>query len=228
MTNSVLGIIPARGGSKGVPRKNIRKVAGRPLIAYTIEAAHASKLLTRCIVSTDDQETVDISASLGCEVINRPTELAQDDTPTFDVVKQIFDVFESQGESFEYGLVLQPTSPLRTGLDIDSALQDLFHSDADSVVGVYQVSDHHPARMYRMEDGFLVSFDETFATTRRQDLPPVYHRNGAIYAFRRRLLNEGTLLGNRIIPYIMPEDQSLNIDHEHDLVLAEHILSRKK
>jgi N-acylneuraminate cytidylyltransferase len=226
--NRVLGIIPARGGSKGVPRKNIREVAGRPLIAYTIDAARTSELLTRCIVSTDDQETADICESLSCEVMKRLPELAQDDTPTLDVVKHIFSILESQGESFEYGLVLQPTSPLRTGLDIDSALQALFQSDADSVVSVYQVSDHHPARMYRMENGLLVSFDETFATARRQDLPPVYHRNGAIYAFRRSLLDQNMLIGKRILPYVMTEDRSLNIDTEYDLVFADYILSRKK
>lgn len=222
----VLGIIPARGGSKGVPRKNIREVAGRPLIAYTVDAALASRLLTRCIVSTDDQETADISASLGCEVMKRPIELAQDETPTLDVVKYAFDVLESQGEFFDFGLVLQPTSPLRTGLDIDSALQALIQSDADSVVSVYQVSDHHPARMYRMENGRLVSFDEKFASARRQELPPVYHRNGAIYAFRRSLLEQDTLMGQTILPYIMAEDRSLNIDTEYDLVLADLILSR--
>lgn len=223
-----LAIIPARGGSKGVPRKNIREVAGRPLIAYTIKAAQASQVLTRCIVSTDDRETAGISTALGCEVMERPAELAQDDTPTISVIKHVFDVLESQGESFEYGLVLQPTSPLRTGLDIDSALQALSQSDADSVVSVYQVSDHHPARMYRLENGHLVSFDEEFATSRRQDLPPVYHRNGAIYAFRRSLLEQNTLMGTNIVPYIMSEDRSLNIDTEYDLVLADFILSRRE
>ncbi|KAA0257256.1 MAG: acylneuraminate cytidylyltransferase family protein [Chloroflexi bacterium] len=226
--NRVLGIIPARGGSKGVPRKNIREVAGRPLIAYTVEAARTSHMLTRCIASTEDKETAEICASLGCEVINRPVQLAQDDTPTIDVIKHVFGELESRGESFDYGLVLQPTSPLRTGSDIDSALQALNQSEADSIVSVYQVSDHHPARMYRMESGCLVSIDETFASARRQDLPRVYHRNGAIYAFRRKLLNQNTLMGNRILPYIMAEDRSLNIDTEYDLVLADYILSRKR
>ncbi len=224
----VLGIIPARGGSKGVPRKNIREVAGRPLIAYTIAAAQASQRLTRCIVSTDDKETAEISSAFGCEVLERPVELAQDDTPTISVIQHVFATLEAQGQSFDYGLVLQPTSPLRTGLDIDSALQALEQSDADSVVSVYQVSDHHPARMYRMEDGYLVSFDEKFASVRRQELPPVYHRNGAIYAFRRSLLEQDTLMGQTILPYIMAEDRSLNIDTEYDLVLADFILSRKK
>lgn len=226
--NRILGIIPARGGSKGVPRKNIREAAGRPLIAYTVEAARASKLITRCVVSTDDQETADICAALGCEVMNRPGELAQDDTPTIAVIKHVFDVLESQGEVFDIGLILQPTSPLRAGPDIDSALQALCQSDADSIVSVYRVSDHHPARMYRMESGLLVSLDESFATARRQELPPVYHRNGAIYAFRRRLLDDNTLLGRRILPYIMEEERSLNVDTEYDLVLADFILSRKK
>jgi CMP-N,N'-diacetyllegionaminic acid synthase len=224
----VLGIIPARGGSKGAPRKNIREVAGRTLIAYTIDAACASRLLTRCIVSTDDNETAEISTALGCEVMERPAELARDDTPTISVVKHIFETLESKDESFDYGLVLQPTSPLRTGLDIDSALQALFQSDADSIVSVYQVSDHHPARMYKLDNGLLTSLDEKFAGARRQELPPVYHRNGAIYAFRRNLLDTDTLLGNKILPYIMEEDRSLNIDNEYDLVLAGFILSRKK
>lgn len=224
----VLGIIPARGGSKGVPRKNIREVAGKPLIAYSIMAAQSSRLLTRCIVSTDDTETAEISAALGCEVMDRPAELAQDDTPTVSVVKHIFERLESEDELFDYGLVLQPTSPLRTGLDIDSALQALFQSDADSIVSVYQVSDHHPARMYKLNNGLLTPLDEKFASARRQELPPIYHRNGAIYAFRRSLLDKNTLLGDRILPYIMEEDRSLNIDTEYDLVLADFVLSRKK
>lgn len=224
----VLGIIPARGGSKGVPRKNIREVAGKPLIAYSIMAAQSSRLLTRCIVSTDDTETAEISAALGCEVMERPAELAQDDTPTVSVVKHIFERLESEDELFDYGLVLQPTSPLRTGLDIDSALQALFQSDADSIVSVYQVSDHHPARMYKLNNGLLTPLDEKFASARRQELPPIYHRNGAIYAFRCSLLDKDTLLGDRILPYIMEEDRSLNIDTEYDLVLADFVLSRKK
>lgn len=224
----VLGIIPARGGSKGVPRKNIREVAGKPLIAYSIMAAQSSRLLTRCIVSTDDTETAEISAALGCEVMERPAELAQDDTPTVSVVKHIFERLESEDELFDYGFVLQPTSPLRTGLDIDSALQALFQSDADSIVSVYQVFDHHPARMYKLNNGLLAPLDEKFASARRQELPPIYHRNGAIYAFRRSLLDKNTLLGDRILPYIMEEDRSLNIDTEYDLVLADFVLSRKK
>ncbi|MBL8103120.1 MAG: acylneuraminate cytidylyltransferase family protein [Anaerolineales bacterium] len=225
---SVLGIIPARGGSKGVPRKNIRDVAGRPLITYTIAAAQSSHILKRCITSTDDQETAEIAAAYGCDVMKRPAELAQDDTPTIDAVKHVFEVLESQGEIYDYGLILQPTSPLRTGLDIDQALRSLFQSDVDSVVSVYQVSDHHPARMYKLESGYLVSFDEKNSTVRRQDLPPIYHRNGAIYAFRRSLLEENTILGHKILPYIMTEDRSLNIDTEYDLVLADFILNRNK
>jgi N-acylneuraminate cytidylyltransferase len=221
-----LAIIPARGGSKGIPRKNIRTVAGKPLIAYSILAAQASHRITHCVVSTDDNETASISIAMGCEVLDRPGELAQDDTPTLPVVQHVFAALEAKGETFDYGLILQPTSPLRTTEDIDEALALLEKSGADSVVSVYQVSDHHPARMYRLENGCLVSFDAQFSTARRQDLPPVYHRNGAIYAFRRAIIDHGTLMGSHIVPYIMPEQRSLNIDNENDLVLADYILGK--
>jgi CMP-N-acetylneuraminic acid synthetase len=223
---NALAIIPARGGSKAVLRKNIRLVAGLPLIAYTIKSAQASRSLARFAVSTEDDEIAEISKSFGCEVILRPPELAEDDTPTVPVVQHVFSVFDEKGEHFDYGVVLQPTSPLRRGADIDAALKILHESDADSVVSVYQVSDHHPARMYRLVEGRLVPYDDSTLSMRRQDLPPVYHRNGAVYAFRRRLLDQNTLLGQVILPYIMPVERSLNIDNEMDLMLADLILGK--
>lgn len=224
----VLAIIPARGGSKAVLRKNIRMVGGAPLIIYTIKAAQESRVLTRCVVSTDDNEIAKITASLGCEVIIRPPELAKDDTPTVPVIQHVFKAFEDKKDMFDYGVVLQPTTPLRTGHDIDEAIKMLHESDADSVISVYQVLDHHPARMYRLIDGELVSYDSHSSSWRRQDLPPVYHRNGAIYAFTRELLDKGTLMGQKIIPYIMSEENSLNIDNENDLMLADLILSKRR
>lgn len=223
---NTLAIIPARGGSKAVLRKNIRLVAGLPLIVYTIKSAQASRSLTRVVVSTEDDEISEISKSFGCEVIRRPPELAKDDTPTVPVVQHVFSVFNEKGEHFDYGVVLQPTSPLRTGADIDAALRILSESDADSVVSVYQVSDHHPARMYRLVNGQLVPYDDSIRSMRRQDLPPVYHRNGAVYAFRRKVLEQDTLLGKKILPYIMPEERSLNVDNENDLRLADLILRK--
>lgn len=160
-------------------------------------------------------------------MLDRPAELALDDTPTITVIQHVFEALEKQGDHFDFGLC-SAAHPLRTALDIDLALQAFDQSDADSIVSVYQVSDHHPARMYNLENGHLVSFDEKFASARRQELPPVYHRNGAIYAFRRELLQQNTLMGQKILPYIMAEDRSLNIDNEYDLVLADFILGKNK
>ncbi len=223
----VLGIIPARGGSKTVPRKNIRLVGGKPLIAYTIQAARESRSISCLVTSTEDDEIAGICTGLGCEVVKRPAELAGDDTPTLPVVQHVFQVLESRDEKFDYGVLLQPTSPLRTGEDIDKALTILDETGADSVVSVYQVRDHHPARMYRLVDGRLVPYGAEATFQRRQDLPAVYHRNGAIYAFRRGLPDRNTLLGEDIRPYIMTEERSLNIDNENDLLLADLLLGRQ-
>lgn len=222
----VLAIIPARGGSKAVPRKNIRLVGEKPLIAYTIEAAKESHLITRSVVSTEDGEISKISSDLGCEVLIRPLELATDETPTLPVIQHVFTYYEKQGEFFNFGVLLQPTSPFRTGKDIDEAISILCQSGADSVISVVQVSDHHPSRMYRLVDGCLVSYENEPVSRRRQDLPPVYHRNGAIYAFKRALIDQGTIFGETIYPYIMPEARSVNIDNENDLLLADLIMRK--
>lgn len=224
-----LGIIPARGGSKGVVRKNIRSVAGRPLIAYTIDAARDSHRLTRFVVSTEDAEIAEVARSLGCEVVDRPVELAADDTPMVPVARHALETVErAAGVRFDYGVILQPTTPLRTGEDIDRALQILIETQADSVISVYRVFDHHPARMYRLENERLVPYAPELPSRLRQELPPVYHRNGAIYAFRRALVeDEGTLIGPDTRPHIMPAERSINIDNEMDLLLADLVLRRR-
>jgi CMP-N-acetylneuraminic acid synthetase len=126
-------------------------------------------------------------------------------------------------------VVLQPTAPLRTGEDIDSAFKILMETGADAVVSVYRVCDHHPARMYRMVNDRLVPYATEPASGRRQDLPPVYHRNGAIYAFRKSLLEEGrVLMGGDVRPYIMPSTRSINIDEELDLLLADAVLQKSQ
>ena len=223
-----LGIIPARGGSKGVPRKNIRPVGGQPLIAYAICAAKKSKLITTFVTSTDDEEIASVSRSLGSAVCMRSSELAADDTPMVPVVQHVLAMMERQTEPFDYVALLQPTAPQRTASDIDAALGILIGSDADSVVSVYQVEDHHPTRMYRQgEDGRLVPYAHEPEGRLRQDLEPVFHRNGAIYACRRRLLEPpGTLIGHYTLPYIMPRARSINIDDELDLLLADLTLTQ--
>ena len=132
-----------------------------------------------------------MARSCGCEVLYRPAELAADDTPMLPVVRHALEAVEAgEGNRFDYAVILQPTVPLRTGDDIDRALELLVETGADSVISVYQVFDHHPARMYRLVDGRLVPYAPEPSGRLRQDLPPVYHRNGAIYAFRRGLIEE--------------------------------------
>lgn len=218
-----LGLIPARGGSKGVPRKNIRPVAGRPLITYTLAAAQGSRRLTDYLVSTDDEEIAGVARQCGAVVLERPPELAADETPMLPVVQHAL----AQGD-YDAVVILQPTAPLRTADDIDAALQILFETGADSVVSVYQVDDHHPARMYRLQGNRLMPYDTEPAGRLRQALPPVYHRNGAIYACWTRLVRaQQTLLGPDLRPYLMPRGRSINIDDELDLAFADFLLSRQ-
>ena len=230
MKASCLGIIPARGGSKGVLRKNIRLVAGQPLIAYSIQAAQMSQTLTHFIISTEDAEIANVAREYNAEVMPRPIELAGDKSPMLPVVRNVFSTLEARlGMRFEYGVLLQPTAPMRTTADIDQAMKILCETGADSVVSVYRVYDHHPARMYRMELERLVPLENEPIGRLRQDLPAVYHRNGAIYAFRRELIDEvESLIGADTRPYIMPEERSVNIDNETDLMLADLLLHRLK
>lgn len=223
----ILGVIPARGGSKGVERKNIRLVAGKPLIAYSIEAAKHARSLTRFVVSTEDAEIAAVAKNFGAEVIARPKEIAEDTTPMVDVIKHVFHCFENRGETFDAGLILQPTAPLRTAEDIDLAIEIFEKSNARSLVSVYQVSDCHPARMYRIEEGVLIPLQEEPKQRLRQALPPIFHRNGAIYLFRKSLLAEGSLMGDRPLPFVMPRETSINIDEEIDLDLADLLLRRR-
>ena len=224
-----IAIIPARGGSKGVPRKNIRPVAGRPLIAYTIEAARASQRLSYFVVTTDDAEIADVSRQWHCPVLMRPPELAADDTPMVPVVEHVLATLRPTHGEFDFVVLLQPTTPLRTADDIDKAVELLEESVADSVISVCQVEDHHPARMYRLVEGRLVPYDVEPPGSLRQALPPVYHRNGAIYACRYALIAEQhTLIGPDCRPYVMPRSRSLNIDDEFDLRIADCLLEAEQ
>lgn len=224
MQRRVLGVIPARGGSKGVLRKNIRLVDDRPLIAYTIDAARQSRLLTDYLVSTDDAEIADVARREGARVLMRPPELAADDTPMTPVIKHAM-----AGEHYDYVVILQPTTPLRTADDIDTALQILFETRADTVVSVYLVDDHHPSRMYKLIDNRLIPYDKEPANRLRQSLPPVYHRNGAVYASRAAvILEQNSTIGANLRPYIMPRALSINIDDELDLAFADFLLRQQR
>lgn len=230
----VLGVIPARGGSKGVPRKNVRTLLGKPMIAYTIEAALAAHPpLSRLLVSTDNDEIADISRQYGADVpFMRPAELATDKARSLPVIQHAVRFVETQeGRPYEWVLLLQPTTPLREAQDIQSAIALAALSQYDSIISVVQVYEHHPSLMKRIEDGLLLPFCvEEKEGTRRQDYSPAaYMRNGAIYLTRRDVLMErDTIWGERICPYVMPRERSVNIDDELDLIVADRLLRQKQ
>lgn len=222
---NILALIPARGGSKGVSRKNIRPLAGKPLIAYTIAAAQQSTLVSHILTSTDDAEIIQVANAYGSPVLNRPPQLAADDTPMIPVVQHALAQFEI---SFDYFVLLQPTTPQRTAADIDQALQILIDTQADSVISVYQVEDHHPTRMYHLQAGQLVPYAKERPDRLRQGLTAVYHRNGAIYACQPQLIqNHNTLIGPDNRPYLMPRSRSLNIDEPLDFAFAEFLFAQQ-
>lgn len=231
MNSVVVGIIPARGGSKAIPKKNVASLAGRPLIAWTITAALCSPALNRVIVSTDDAKIAEVAQQWGAEVpFLRPAELAQDDTSGIEpVLHAVRWLDEHEGYRPDYVMVLQPTSPLRTAEDIEAAMQLARERQADGVVSVCSVH-QHPCWMKRItEDGRLTDFlPLDSAYTCRQDLPPVYALNGAIYLARREvLLERQTFYTDRTYGYIMPPERSLDIDTPWDLHLADLILKER-
>jgi len=225
--STVLAVIPARGGSKGIPRKNVRLLAGKPLIAWTIKAASQSQMLTRVIVSTDDAEIAQVAREWGAETpFLRPPELAQDMTPGMDPILHAINwLWQYEGYAPDYVMSLQPTSPLRTVDDINSAIQLVLDKQGKAVVSVNQVA-YHPYGMKRIDaNGCLSDFMPGKAVVRRQDLPQVYALNGAIYLARRELLlNHQTWYGNQTFAYVMSTERSLDIDTLWDWRLAELVL----
>jgi CMP-N,N'-diacetyllegionaminic acid synthase len=236
MTNPLLktlAVIPARGGSKGVTRKNIRLVGGKPLIAYTIEAALAVRdRLHRLIISTDDEEIARIAVSYGAEApFIRPTELGGDKVPMVPVLKHaVRTIEEIDGVNLDWVLLLQPTCPFRAPQDILAALNMAGKGGCDSVISVVRVLAHHPALMKKIENDRLLPFviDEVEGTRRQDYAPPAYMRNGCIYLTRRdNLMENDSIWGKVIRPYIMPEERSVNVDSELDLKLVDFILQER-
>ena len=223
---TVLTVIPARGGSKGVPRKNVRSVCGKPLIAYTIETALAARhLFHRVIVSTDDEEIATVARQWGAEVpFRRPLELAGDDVPTAPVLQHAVAFVEQEDRMrVDWVCLLQPTEPFRTVGDLEEALALALAGGCDSVISVVQVFAHHPILMKRIEEGRLLPYCvEEKEGTRRQDYrPAAYMRNGAIYLTRRDvLIEQGSIWGQVIRPYVMPAGRSVSVDTELDLKLV--------
>ncbi|HEU5236129.1 MAG TPA: acylneuraminate cytidylyltransferase family protein [Pyrinomonadaceae bacterium] len=228
----VLALIPARAGSKSIPRKNLATLAGKPLIVWTIEAARSSHSLTRIVVSTDDPEIADVAEESGASVpFVRPAALAQDETPAIQSILHAVNwLDEHEGYRPDFVMVLQPTSPLRQAEDIDAVIKLAQDRKADAVVSVTPAQ-RHPFWMKRVtEDGRLQNFfDEDKQYVRRQDLPPAFELNGAIYLAQRDVLIEGeTFYTDRTFAYVMPHERAVDVDEPWDLYLAELILRNRK
>ena len=229
----VLCLIPARGGSKGVPRKNLKVLGDRPLLQYTAESALASKRLIRVILSTEDEEIEALGRRYGLEVpFIRPIELARDETPMLPVAQHAIRALEAEGDRFDALCLLQPTNPLRRPEDIDACIELLERSDADAVVTVLPVPvEYNPHWVYfRDADGFLcLSTGESTPVPRRQELPAAFHRDGTVYVTRRDVLMErNSFYGSRLICYPMDPSRSINIDTMEDWVRVEERIRNKR
>jgi CMP-N,N'-diacetyllegionaminic acid synthase len=219
---NTFALIPARGGSKGIPRKNIKFIAGKPLIVWTIEAALRSSLLSAVVVSTDDLEIAEVARRAGAQVpFMRPTELAQDQTPGLDPVLHALD----QLPQYDSVLLLQPTSPLRTTDDIDGCLNLVTQKKTLSAVSVTE-ADTHPYWTYRLNaDQTMARFLDVAPVARRQDLPAVFSLNGAMYfADASWLRDSGSLVSAETLAYVMSKEHSVDLDTPLDWKFAELLL----
>ena len=228
----ILGLIPARGGSKGIPLKNIHPLAGHPLLAYTCRAALQSRSLSRVILSTDHKKIASVGRQYGVEVpFMRPSELARDDSPSIDVALHAVHWLEvEEGWVPDLLVLLQPTSPLRQPEHIDQAVGLLKNEQVDTVVSVVKMPHRFsPYSIQKVEDGLLKDFwlePLPYDRYQRQNLPTLYARNGpAILVTRVPVLGQVKgFYGSRVCPYIMPEEYSLDIDNRFDLKMAEWML----
>ncbi len=225
----VLGLVPARGVSTGIPRKHLRLLAGKPLLAYTADAAQGSKRIDRVLLSTDDPEIAELGRRCGLySPFLRPANLARDDTPMFPVVLHALNWLQEQGERYDAVCLLQPTSPLRRSEDIDACIDLCEKRGADCVLSVLPVpARYNPHWAYFLdEDGFMHhALGGGEPVPRRQELPQAYHREGSIYVSRAEVIRgQGNLYGHRVLPYPMPPARSVNLDEESDWRQAERLL----
>ncbi len=229
----ILGIIPARGGSKGIPGKNIKVLGGKPLIAWTIDQARKALLLNYFMVNTDDEQIAETARQYGAQVpFLRPTELAADETPTLDVVEHTLRFFGSKGQNFDAVCLLQPTSPFRPDGLIDQAIKTFIESDADALVTVRPVPDEfNPHWVFEPdEQGFLkIATGDTEIIPRRQELPPAYFRDGSIYLTKSEvILERHSLYGEKLAYLVMPDNVPyINLDTPSDWEQAERIIAQQ-
>lgn len=222
-----VGVILARGGSRRLPRKNVLNLCGKPLIAYTIEAAREAKHLSRTIVSTDDEEIATVAAACGAEVpFLRPAHLAADDSSSVDALMHAVDWLQAHGETMDAVVLLQPTSPMRKGIHIDACIALFKDSGADTVISVREAADH-PYWCWQPADGSRIEpyFSVAELSTGRHLLPPAVMPNGAVYVVRPHLVRKRTLYGARVVAYRMSEQDSLDIDTAQEFRHAAEAMS---
>jgi CMP-N-acetylneuraminic acid synthetase len=228
MKRNILAMIPARGGSKGIPGKNIRKFAGKPLLVHSVEAALNCPLITRTVVSTDDDEIAEISKTHGAQVIKRPDELAADASLVIDAMRYTVRKVEEAGEQVEFVILLEPTSPFRRMEDIEKCLQLLIEDKADSVA-TFTPSDISPNRLWRVTDEVVEPYIEgAVPWLPRQKQPKAFELTGQMYALSKKILFEQedsiSLLLGRVSAVITPKETALDIDTELDFIVAETIM----
>ena len=226
----ILAVITARGGSKSIPRKNITELCGRPLISYTIAAAQKSRYLTRSIVSTDDLEIAEISKKYGADVpFMRPLELAQDQSTSLEAANHALDwLKKNNNEEYDYLMILQPTSPLRSSEDIDGCIIKAVDTGADSVMSMKELEDFSVKKIKIIEDDLIKPWQEEEGSysRRRQDQEKVFKRNCAVYLTKTEFIRQNDLFGKISRPYLMPAERSVDINGMFDLKLAELLLSK--
>ncbi|MCT7593292.1 acylneuraminate cytidylyltransferase family protein [Aliarcobacter butzleri] len=222
-----MSIIPARGGSKGLPGKNIIDLAGKPLIAWTIEASLKSKYITKTIVSSDNNNILEISKKFGLETIKRPDELALDTTPTEPVIEHVLKSLENI-EQYDYLILLQPTSPLRDEKDIDSAIKLLIQKKVSALISTKEIDNKILKAFKNNENGYLEGIaNNKYPFMRRQDLPKTFMPNGAIYIVSvKDFLKTKRLFTDKTISFEMSEEKSFDIDTKEDLNKCNDILNR--
>lgn len=222
---NIVAIIPARGGSKGIPRKNLRPLANKPLIAYSIEDAIDAQMVDTVFVSTDDDEIAEVAKHFGAEVIQRPSHIATDFSSSELALIHTLEVLSNRGDVPNLVVFLQCTSPFRTGQDIDEAIKQLQRDQADSLLSVSP--SHRFIWEYRNDEPVSVNYDYN-QRPRRQEMKPQYVENGSIYLFKPWVIQKlNNRLGGKISMYVMSEESALDIDSLMDLKIAESIMRQE-
>ena len=226
--NKILAIIPARGGSKGVPRKNIKSLCGKPLICYSIKAGLESKYIDRVVVSTEDKEIAAVARKYNAEVIDRPKELAKDNSPAFLTYKHVLENLKEKGKYFpDIVTILQPTSPLRKTEDVDESIEIFVNNSCDSVISVTE--DNEMYWGFRIEEKQLNPiFDKKYLSMNRKKLPKLYRLNGAVFVSTpQKMLENKGFHGEKVIPYVMPPERSIDIDTVIDFKTSENLMKER-